>query len=523
MEFLRGKLDARDIAHFRLGPGYTCLEGTRIGLLRRIEQWYLSNDPANPENIFWLYGHAGSGKSTVANTVAAMAQRQGRLLSCFVCKRDDEFLSDPKHVLPTIAFRFAEQHDSYRVKLMDFFRRGTDYVGITQTVDVRSQLERLFTNILPDIPDPCEPHLILIDAPDELKLSEQKALMESLLSLSAGMPWVKIFVTSRDESSIRDAFDNKNAVVSANINELSDINHDIRVYLESQPLIRKLQLTDAEIDSIVERSQGLFIWCTTLLAFLSDDDDLMSDADLRSMLLDHDNREPFQPLYSLYDQVVTACIKRTKADISSFIHTLLAVIYFTSVNRPLSSRALGSLLKGLPCFLRRDVGHIDNAVKRLHAVLYVDTAAAVVRAHHASFYDYVQTRISQDDGWSTETTIQPHIARRCLSVLNSQLRFNICCIEKPVLNKDIPDLPKRIRDHVPEILQYSSLFWSRHLSEAMATNTSLENNVSQLMSTEKVLFWVELLSLQNALADGATALERAGQLFAVSWSCKTYV
>lgn len=466
--------------------------------------------------ILLLHGKAGSGKSTVSRTVAAMAQDKGYLLSPFFCKRDDPYLSSPRKVLPALAYRFAQQHDSYRIALMEFLRDGSKSAGISHTVDVSTQYTRLFEAMVPSVIDPCRPHLVSVDAIDELNSAERRELVKCLLSLSKLAPWVKIFVTSRDDEDIRNVLLNDEGVHSIDINTALNIDDDIRRYIRAQPVVHRLKLTDDEIDVLTRRAQGLFIWCTTLLAFVRDDKGLIPDEILRSRLLDESDHAALSPLFSLYDQIVAACNEGVEADILPFIHALLVVVHLTSTNRPLSTMALFELLCGLPHFRGGNVQQIDNAIKALHPVLYIDGSTAAVRAHHASFYDYVDARMSQQNDWPTEFLIQQHIAHRCLFIMNSDLMFNICRIEKPVLNKDIPDLPERIRNHVPEILQYSSLFWSKHLSEAMATDTILENNVSQLLSTKKVLFWVELLSLQNALADGAIALERAGQLFAVS-------
>lgn len=44
-----------------------CLANTRVGLLDRIKGWA---DDGNSKPIFWLNGMAGTGKSTIARTVA---------------------------------------------------------------------------------------------------------------------------------------------------------------------------------------------------------------------------------------------------------------------------------------------------------------------------------------------------------------------------------------------------------------------------------------------------------------------
>ena len=100
------KLAACDNAYYTSNAG--CLEGTRASLRQHVEDWINNTDPTQP-NLFWLFGHAGSGKSTVAHTIAKMADDSVREigLSCFVCKRDDPDRSNPRRLLPTLASGFT--------------------------------------------------------------------------------------------------------------------------------------------------------------------------------------------------------------------------------------------------------------------------------------------------------------------------------------------------------------------------------------------------------------------------------
>ena len=57
-----------------------CLDGTRVDLLQRIREWASSSDSPN---IFLLTGIAGTGKSTVARTIAEGFEKEGRL-GCYI-------------------------------------------------------------------------------------------------------------------------------------------------------------------------------------------------------------------------------------------------------------------------------------------------------------------------------------------------------------------------------------------------------------------------------------------------------
>ena len=61
-----------------------CLEKTRIELLQEMEQWILNPDG---EYIYWLSGSAGTGKSTIARTVATTLEKAKQLGASFFFSR----------------------------------------------------------------------------------------------------------------------------------------------------------------------------------------------------------------------------------------------------------------------------------------------------------------------------------------------------------------------------------------------------------------------------------------------------
>ena len=89
-------------ARYDYGSMHTaCLEETRTQLLDKIFTWALgrssdveaspptvSSDGKQP-NIFWLNGQAGTGKSTVAYTVAQWSHKKKALGASFFCSRSD--------------------------------------------------------------------------------------------------------------------------------------------------------------------------------------------------------------------------------------------------------------------------------------------------------------------------------------------------------------------------------------------------------------------------------------------------
>jgi pantothenate kinase-related protein Tda10 len=79
----------------------TCLPNTRVDLLREIHSWA---DGENSPGIFWLSGLAGTGKSTIAQTVAADYHAEGRLAASFFFSRAGGDVSHAGRFITSVAF-----------------------------------------------------------------------------------------------------------------------------------------------------------------------------------------------------------------------------------------------------------------------------------------------------------------------------------------------------------------------------------------------------------------------------------
>ena len=81
-----------------------CQTGTREVLLDRIYEW---GDSRDDRAVFWLHGPAGSGKTSIATTVAEKYAKENRLVGSFFFSRDQADCSSVDRVIPTIAYQHA--------------------------------------------------------------------------------------------------------------------------------------------------------------------------------------------------------------------------------------------------------------------------------------------------------------------------------------------------------------------------------------------------------------------------------
>src|SRR5882724_10971010 len=95
----------------------TCANDTRTEILDTIHAWFrgeavqneaILRTEGNPHGqIFWLDGQAGTGKSTIAQTIACHYHKAGQLGASFFCSRDDAECSNVNMIFPTIAYQLC--------------------------------------------------------------------------------------------------------------------------------------------------------------------------------------------------------------------------------------------------------------------------------------------------------------------------------------------------------------------------------------------------------------------------------
>jgi Mrp family chromosome partitioning ATPase len=77
-----------------------CLPNTRTKLLDEITTWANSKDS---KSIFWLSGMAGTGKSTIARTIAQLFASRGQLGASFFFKKGEGERGNASRFFTTIA------------------------------------------------------------------------------------------------------------------------------------------------------------------------------------------------------------------------------------------------------------------------------------------------------------------------------------------------------------------------------------------------------------------------------------
>jgi hypothetical protein len=224
------------------------LQGTREWAFAEILKWL--DDPASPQ-LFWLMGGGGTGKSVL--TAELLDRAINRTVAWHFCRHDNPAQSAPGPLLRSLAAMLAHRLPGYKEKL-----EATGVPG--EAVDDPAELfKALFETplLVSEVQAPEKPLLVIIDALDELPKESQKPLLDVIASqLSRLPPWLKLFVTSREEPQI------KRALSSFKPKELradeAKNRADVEVYLRTiarQHIKGEASIADIEAD--VKRTYGI--------------------------------------------------------------------------------------------------------------------------------------------------------------------------------------------------------------------------------------------------------------------------
>jgi hypothetical protein len=512
-----------------------CLKGTRAKLLADIERWMKD---MNGERIYWLTGVAGTGKTTVAQSVASWAQDHQCLAASFFFSRTRGVadLHRSSAVIPTIAYQLARKHSELRGPICDAL---SSHVDICESM-LSKQAKTLISDALSEVNVSfLSPLIVVLDALDECDKEDGREggnLIPLLLHHLKTLPFsVKIFVTSRPEASISNMFgrpDIKTSMTALALHrdiETELVRDDISLYLrhELDQIARNRDITPpfpsrSDLSTLVHRAGALFIYARTIVLYVSND-----CGDPRSQLAAVLGGDPsrtcehFDHLDELYTQILTKAldtIGRGANQRRRFLHVLVSLVL---VQETVPVNALAALA-GI------EIPDCEKILRCLSSVLLSEPQNQDhVRVVHPSFPDFlVSFERCSDPRWMVDVPRgHSQLAERCLQILNKHLRQNICSIEDPSLpNSDVADLDERLADVAPAELRHACKYWQIHVRLANGLSKRLISLLGAF--TERhLLHWLELLSLIDemwvVLTDTSSSLDHLRVSASVVLNTKT--
>ena len=477
-------------------------------------------------SIFWINGSAGTGKTTIAFTMAKFWASKHILGASFFCSRDDATCSNPQLIFTTIAYQLGQFDPSFGEEVSKAMKLNPD-IGYA---NLSFQLEKLIVNPLRTLKRSFRSCVIVIDALDECKDKSTTSEILSALGLFVNeLSQLPFLLTSRPVHSIESAFQSDALQMETRrfvLHEiqLGVIQNDIERYIKVKLHDREWRSryteleeswpSELDVQTLSRLSSSLFIFAATCVKFIQDRD-AQDPKDQLNQLLCVDtfidaSSSPHRRLDQLYTQVLDHAHPNPTIKLSGRLKLVLGSI--VHLQDRLSATNLEHLL-----WEHNDCNSVRSTLVDLHSIILVpDDDAQAIRILHPSFFDFLTDRSRcRNPKFAVDARLQHTLlARACLRVMCSHLYRNMCRLPSPTtLNAEI-DIAERITKYIPLFLQYACRHWASHFTHAMLSDDLLEL-LQQFMDTS-LLHWIEVCSLLKELRGAIIALNVSHRVLIVS-------
>lgn len=510
-----------------------CYDGTRKSILNEIADW--AND-VDGETFFLLHGPAGTGKSTIARSIANQLVTNPtattRLGASYF------FITpSPKRFFPTIAARLLHSIPQLKRHLWNSLE-GCGWLSKAEIEgkDCEQQLETLILNPVRSLSKQSSDkwsRTIVVDALDKCEKGYIPTICTQLLRLH-GLDSVRlrIFLTSRSHGTIVQIFkDFEEKGITRSLSMLkysSETSVDIAKVLEANFAgIRKRKNIEEgwpaptdlhHLVNLATRPSPLFIYAATVCRYV---DNVMISTNpvsrLRHWLDNVKNASKLDQQFNyMYKEVLDEArvgLDRHEKQLLEDVLRSIALLF-----TPLSSKCLAALLG-------KNDRDVDCLLPNLHAVLDIQHGGPV-KILHESFRDYL---LDQEGAFRVDA-LETHmmLTRNCMDRMKRNSKGPSNGLHRDMYgNGDYSTTTNGIghatNNFIPPDLEYSCLNWVNHLqsfqqdlgqivdedrNEALLQEMPALLKDVQTLLDEHFLHWIETLSLLGRLSDGISSIKQ---------------
>ncbi|KAJ3573997.1 hypothetical protein NP233_g2076 [Leucocoprinus birnbaumii] len=443
-------------------PPPSCHPQTRSDICGHIQFW--AHDSSRGQNMLWLHGPAGVGKSAIMQTIAETeAEPSGSILggTIFFSRRNGR--NDLRHVFTTLAYQLAVKYPIYRRYIVQQLSNDPRLIEKSLTEQFKCFFTRPFTqgNFLEE-----NTILILLDGLDECSSEASQRELITLISRFvlnnpvAPLIWI---IASRPEFHIQRAFSDpkiqnshQRLAVPLNTTQacldveryLRDKFDDIRLtYADCFSPTTQQWPPESDFLQIVSRACGLFIFASTIVRFIEDENVGNPVSQLRLVMraiqtvpsIDPEN-SPLAALDSLYAEIISS----------------LPPHYLPIVKGLLSLALVRYAPFGVACnWLGLTQADSYSALRKLQSVLSIPSPKAVscdahVGLFHTSFLDYLLSPsrssgllIEDREAWEDVFLAMTNVLRQSYNPADSSIDISRIVVSWPYREKTI-DVQKEL-------------------------------------------------------------------------------
>lgn len=232
-------------------------EGTRQWLFVKLDRWFSGRDP--DPRVMILTAGPGVGKSVFAGKVCQMYKDLRQLAACHFCKFNYSDYRNPQILFESLSSHMCQNIPGFRGKLIEQLRRNHSRDTITDAFRV------LLNDPLHAIEER-DPMMIVIDGLDESETRGKSELLDLIAKEFPKLPsWIKIFITSRPELSVRKKLSHLNPIEieAGGKNNDQDVKHFLASCLEN------CNLREDVLNRLVYQCDGSFLFAHHIVSSIS--------------------------------------------------------------------------------------------------------------------------------------------------------------------------------------------------------------------------------------------------------------
>jgi hypothetical protein len=392
-----------------------CYPNTRKAILAKIEAW-VKERPENGERlVLWMYGPADAGKSAIAQSIAELCE--ALLAASFFFSRTAAGRNDNSRLVSTIVWQLIQAIPEIRETVLSSLELDPTILSRTPAV----QMQSLIVDPLNQVPTELlanRPHLVIIDGLDECLPPESqddilKFLATSLQQLNAPLYFL---ITSRSHTNIRRAFTSdpfRSITHTLPLEHDYQSTEDIRHFLTSSfaeihtkhPYLPPLWPTTSDIEVLVDKSSGQFIYAATVIRYIARDHH-GHEKRLKTVLglqPPNNSTTPFAELDALYLQIFQSVGWDVIENVMEILGALICLKY--SIGR------LGAMEQ----FFNYRPGELLSIMEGVLALVDVpDSRFGAIKIYHASLPDFLLDPTRSRSFFLDPATVYLNLAQHCI-------------------------------------------------------------------------------------------------------------
>jgi len=476
-----------------------------------------ASDPSGTP-FYWLNGMAGTGKSTIAQSICNRLYADGMLGASFFCSRSaGGGRNDARRIVSTLAYQLAYHIEGFVAELGKVIRLPQ---RINQQLD--SQLQQLLWEPLDNafLASGSSwkrlPLIVVVDGLDECSDESAQDFVEALLlRFEHSYPiHLRFLLLSRCERHIGVPIRKTNVDVSRfQLQDVprSAVNNDIRKYVEAgfvDMSRRKGWDNDwykgEDIDLITAQADVLFVYAATVLKYLAD-----SRFHPKSRLQIIRNLEchptpgdkALRSLHLLYGTILQNLGEEEDLEWFEVELARRVLIILASSHEPVFIHVMADLLN---CELRE----VRECILSLSSVVLVpsqleeDFHPIPIWFLHASFPEFVlSSQLLPVHFRSHIGDDHRTLALRCIMILEETLQEGLLGkdVTRHTSRRDIT--PNTIPYMISPTLQYATRYWLMHLAKAALDRSAMAQSALQIAHFVNgyLLRWLECLAWTYSL------------------------